>query len=112
MESTKVGFFTQLKGIITKKRYRYCTVFVDQLLVACLHLQVDDSAAKTILAKQAFKKFAAKHGICIQHYHVFTNISANIFATATASAPLATPAPLPLLPPLPPPPFPHVLQPP
>jgi hypothetical protein len=29
MESTWVGFFAQLKGSLTKKRYRYCTVFVD-----------------------------------------------------------------------------------
>jgi hypothetical protein len=29
MESTEVGFFAQLKGSLTKKRYRYCTVFVD-----------------------------------------------------------------------------------
>jgi hypothetical protein len=29
MESTEVGFFTQLKGSLTKKQYRYCTVFVD-----------------------------------------------------------------------------------
>jgi hypothetical protein len=24
-----MGFFAQLKGKLTKKRYRYCTVFVD-----------------------------------------------------------------------------------
>jgi hypothetical protein len=29
MESTEVGFFAQLKGSLTKKQYRYCTVFVD-----------------------------------------------------------------------------------
>jgi hypothetical protein len=29
MESTEVGFFAQLKGTLTKKRYMYCTVFVD-----------------------------------------------------------------------------------
>jgi hypothetical protein len=34
-----------------------------------VHLQIDDSAAETILAKQAFEKFAAKHGVHIQHYH-------------------------------------------
>jgi hypothetical protein len=29
MQSTEVGFFAQLKGSLTKKRYRYCTAFVD-----------------------------------------------------------------------------------
>jgi hypothetical protein len=29
MELTEVGFFAQLKGSLTKKRYRYCTVYVD-----------------------------------------------------------------------------------
>jgi hypothetical protein len=36
--------------------------------MAFVHLQIDDSSA-TILAKQAFKKFAAGHGVRIQHYH-------------------------------------------
>jgi hypothetical protein len=34
-----------------------------------VHLQVDGSAAETMLAKQAFEKFAAKHGVRILHYH-------------------------------------------
>jgi hypothetical protein len=29
MESTEVGFFGQLKGSLTKKRYQYCIVFMD-----------------------------------------------------------------------------------
>jgi hypothetical protein len=29
MESTEVGIFAQLKGALTKKWYRYCTVFMD-----------------------------------------------------------------------------------
>jgi hypothetical protein len=70
IESTEVGFFAQLKGSLTKTRYRYCTFFVDhfsQLLF--VHLQIDDSAAETMLAKQAFEKFVAKHGVRILHYH-------------------------------------------
>jgi hypothetical protein len=34
-----------------------------------MHLQIDGSAAETMLAKQAFEKFAAKHGVRILHYH-------------------------------------------
>jgi hypothetical protein len=29
MESTEEDFFAQLKGLLTKKRYIYCTIFVD-----------------------------------------------------------------------------------
>ncbi len=70
MESTEVGFFAQLKGSLTKKRYRYCTVFVDHFSpLRFVHLQIDDSAVETMLAKQVFEKFAAKHGVRILHYH-------------------------------------------
>jgi hypothetical protein len=34
-----------------------------------VHLQIDDSTAETMLAKQAFEKFAVKHGVRILHYH-------------------------------------------
>jgi hypothetical protein len=34
-----------------------------------MHLQIDNSAAETMLAKQVFEKFAAKHGVRILHYH-------------------------------------------
>ncbi len=70
MELTEVGFFTQLKGSLTKKRYRYCTVFVDHFSrLRFVHLQIDDSDTETMLAKQAFEKFAAEHGVRILHYH-------------------------------------------
>jgi hypothetical protein len=69
MESAEVGFFAQLNGSLTKKRYRYCTVFVDCFSQLCfVHLQFDDSAAETMLAKQAFEKFAAEHGGRILHH--------------------------------------------
>jgi hypothetical protein len=34
-----------------------------------VHNQIDDSSIKTVSAKHAFEKFAAKHGIHIHHYH-------------------------------------------
>ncbi len=70
MKSTEVGFLAQLKGTLTKKQYIYCTVFVDQFSqVRFVHLQFEDSTAETMLAKQAFEKFAAEHGVCILHNH-------------------------------------------
>jgi hypothetical protein len=69
MTLTEVGFFPQMKGKLTKKQYRCTTIFVDHN--SCLrfvHLQVDDSSVKTVAAKCAFKSFAAKHCVKIQHY--------------------------------------------
>jgi hypothetical protein len=70
MASTEVVFFAQLKGKLTKKRYRCATIFVDHYShLQFIHLQIDDSAVKTIAAKQAFEAFATKHSVRIQHYH-------------------------------------------
>ena len=70
MVSTKVGFLVQLKWQLTKKRYRCCTIFVDHYSrLHFVHHQVDDSSMETLAAKLAFEKFAAKHCVCISHYH-------------------------------------------
>ena len=68
MTSTELGFFPQLKGKLTKKRYCCATIFFDHY--SCLqfvHLQVDDSSIETIAAKWAFETFATKHGVKILH---------------------------------------------
>ncbi len=70
MISTQVGFFAQLKGKLTSKRYRAASIFVDHF--SCLqyiHLMQDLSSDETIKAKEAFERFAAKHGVTIKHYH-------------------------------------------
>ena len=68
--STEVGFFAQMKGKLTKKRYRCATIFVDLCSRLCfVHLQVDDSSEETMAAKCAFETFAAEYGVRIQHYH-------------------------------------------
>ncbi len=70
MTSTKVGFYVQMKEKLTKKRYRCATDFVDHYSrLRFVHLQINDSSIETVAAKQAFKTFAAEHGIKIQHYH-------------------------------------------
>ncbi len=70
MEFSEVGFFAHLKEFLTKKWCRYCTVFLDHFSwLHFVHLQIDDSGAETMLAKQAFEKFAVKHGVPILHYH-------------------------------------------
>jgi hypothetical protein len=70
MMLTEVGFYTQLKGKLTKKCYKCTAVFVDHLSRLCfIHLQLDDGSAKTLAAKLAFKQYVAKHGVKIMHYH-------------------------------------------
>ena len=70
MASTEVGFFAQMKGKLTKKRYQCATIFVDHFSrLRFVHLQTDDSSEETIAAKRAFETFAAEHGVKILHYH-------------------------------------------
>jgi hypothetical protein len=70
MTSTKPGFYTQLKGKLTKKRYRCATIFADHFSqLRYVHPQVDDLPIETVTAKCAFESFAAEHCVRIQHYH-------------------------------------------
>ncbi len=68
--STQVGFITQLKGTLTKKRYMAATVFVDHYSwLKYIHLMTKLTSKETMEAKQAFKHFAKQHGVRILHYH-------------------------------------------
>jgi hypothetical protein len=70
MESMQVGFFAQLKGKLTKKRYTGATIFVDHYSrLRFIHMMLDLSAEEMLKAKQAFEQFAAKHGVNIFHYY-------------------------------------------
>ncbi len=51
MESLQVGFFAQLKGKVTKKRYTGATIFVDHFSrLRFIHLMLDLSAEETLKA--------------------------------------------------------------
>jgi hypothetical protein len=68
--STQVGFVAQSKGMLTKKRYRAATMFIDHFLrLQYVHLMMTLSSKETVAAKLAFKQFAEQHGLTIQHYH-------------------------------------------
>ena len=55
MESTQVGFFAKLKGILTLRRYRAATVFVDHFSgYKDIHMMSQLSSAKTVAVKVAF----------------------------------------------------------
>jgi hypothetical protein len=70
MTSTEVGFYAQLKGKLTKKRYKCASVFVDHFSrLQFVHLQLDDKSNETLAAKFAFEQYAAEHGVKVLHYH-------------------------------------------
>jgi hypothetical protein len=70
MTSTEVGFYAQLKGKLTKKRYNCAIVFVDHFSrLQFVNLQLKDKSKKIIAAKFAFEQYAAEHRVKILHYH-------------------------------------------
>ena len=70
LESPTPGLVAQAKGTLTKGRYNYATVFVDQYSgLDYVHVHRENSGDKTLEAKLAFEQFASTHGVLIKHYH-------------------------------------------
>ena len=70
MQSTSIGFFAQLKGRLTKRRYTCSTVFVDNYSrYRYVHMQETTSSKDTIAVKNAFELHAMSMGVTISHYH-------------------------------------------
>ena len=70
MKSTVPGFIGQIKGCLTRQRYHFATVFVDQFSgLGYVHLQKTDSGEETLEAKQAFEGYSRSMNVRIQHYH-------------------------------------------
>eukprot|EP00978_Attheya_sp_CCMP212_P037948 scaffold183254_cov63-Attheya_sp.AAC.2 len=70
LESPTPGFIAQLKGRLTRDRYRYATIFVDHYSrLSYIHLQRTITSKDTLEAKLAFEAFSMKNGVKIQHYH-------------------------------------------
>ena len=66
----QVGFFAQLKGKLTNKRYRVATIFVDHFSgYKYVSLMIQLLLEETVNAKQAFKRHASESGMTILHYH-------------------------------------------
>ena len=60
----------QMTGILTTKRYKYATVFVDQYSrLSYLFLKKTSTVEETLNAKQDFELFASSHGVQILNYH-------------------------------------------
>lgn len=78
MTSPTAGLIAQMAGFITKKRYKYATVFVDHATgFGYVHIQKTQSAEETLEAKVAFEKMAAAHGVRIQNYHADNGVFAS-----------------------------------
>ena len=78
MVSPTPGLIAQMTGFLTKKRYRYVTVFVDQATdFTYCYFQKSDSAEETIEGKEAFERKAAEHGVKILHYHADNGVFAS-----------------------------------
>ena len=63
MVSPVPGLIAQMVGFLTRQRYKYATVFVDQASrMGFVYLQKTCSAAETIEAKRAFEQYAESWG--------------------------------------------------
>jgi hypothetical protein len=70
LESSAAGFISQLKGKLTRRRYKAATIFVDNFSrMSYVHLQESLTSADTVEAKEAFEAFARSMGVRIHHYH-------------------------------------------
>ena len=70
LESPMLVFIAQLKGTLTKQRYKYATVFVDQYSqLSYIYLQRTIMSNETVQAKIAFKRYSEERGVHIRHYH-------------------------------------------
>ena len=60
----------QLKGRLTKDRYRCATIFLDHYSsLSYVHFQSSISGEDALDAKKAFEAYARSKGVRIQHYH-------------------------------------------
>ena len=71
LEATEPGLIAQMKGIPTKHRYRYATVFIDHYSnLSYVHLMKTLTSEETLEAKRSFESWSWDKGVRIQHYHV------------------------------------------
>jgi hypothetical protein len=70
LESSTLGLVGQMKGKLTKSRYRVATIFVDHYSnLGYVHLQSSTNALETLQAKTELEKFARTNGVSVKHHH-------------------------------------------
>ena len=69
------GLIAQMTGFITRQRYKYATVYVDQYSGSSfVYLQRTASAAETLEGKRAFEWYARLCDVTITAYHTDNGI--------------------------------------
>jgi transposase InsO family protein len=69
------GLIAQMTGFRTMKRYRYATVYIDQVSrLSFTHLQKTATAEETLEGKLAFEKYSEQRGVRIRAYHADNGI--------------------------------------
>ena len=72
------GLIAQVTGKLTKRRHSVATIFVDHVSgLDFVHPQESTSAEDTLIAKQAFERFASRHNVLVKHYHCDNGIFAS-----------------------------------
>ena len=78
LESPQVGLIAHTEVSITKKRYRYATVFVDHFSdLKYVHCMSEITSEDTIHAKGCFERHAAGFNVRVEHYHCDNGKSAD-----------------------------------
>jgi len=70
LQTSNQGFIAQLKGILTKRRFKYATVFVDRFSrYKNVHLQSTLTSQDTLAAKRAFEAHCRNHVVTVKQYY-------------------------------------------
>jgi len=78
LESSTPGLIAQLRGIPTKARYHYATIFIDHYSNYCyVHLHRRNNGDEIVLAKKSFEQHAKQMGVSIKHYNADNGIFAD-----------------------------------
>ena len=69
------GLIAQMTGFITKQRYKYATVFVDQYSeLSFVYLQCTALATETLEGKRTFERYARLRYVTISAHHADNGI--------------------------------------
>ena len=74
MESRIPGFIAQLRGFLTKRQYRYTTVFVDRFFnLTYVRHHVNNTLDSVVCAKVSIKAYTSSLGVCVDACHAYNN---------------------------------------
>ena len=78
LESNSPGLIAQLKGKLSQQRYKYATIFVNQVSgYTFVFLQRCLTSEETVQAKHAFERSSEQRAVKIRHYHADNRRFAN-----------------------------------